>query len=165
MLKPWKYVAIGACSMFIFLVSGYMIFLEADNRLTPPPNKLESSTTPSDAVIIKHLPPLLIMRGTNVPFEGKVELPQAIAGRFAQDIVITNFQATGDNAEKSIIKIVWENGEVENVYPATKDKHFSADKRALEISIVGYSMHERRIFKDSSRKGTLTWEIRYEPVE
>jgi hypothetical protein len=99
-----------------------------------------------------------------VPFSGKVTLPQAIAGRFAKNLTIVNFSAAGDRAEKSAIKIVWENGEVERITPGTQNKQFAPERRAVEITIEGYSVHERRIFKDSARPGTLTWEIRYEPV-
>lgn len=165
MTKQLRHFAIGALSMLILLVAGYLLFSETDKNLTTQPNKSVNPTIPSDAVIIKPLPPLLILRGSDVAFEGKVEFRQAIAGRFVQNIVITNFEASGDNADKSMIKIVWENGQVEKIYPGTKDKRILSNQRAVEISILGYSMHERRIFKDSSRKGTLTWEIRYEPVE
>lgn len=159
----WKHFAIGAISMLILLIGGYLLFSETGKSLTTPPPVIP--TIPSDTVIIKPLPPLLILRGTDVAFEGKVEFRQAIAGRFAQNIVVHNFKATGDNAEKSMIKIVWENGQVEKIYPGTQDKRILSNQRAVEISILGYSMHERRFFKDSNRKGTLTWEIRYEPVE
>lgn len=163
MTTPWKYFLTGALSMFIFVVFSYVIYIEIE-RNSPSQEKSFDSTLNSQAVTIKTLPSLLIMHGTDVAFEGKVELLQPIGGRFAQDIIITNFQATGENAKKSFIKIVWENGEVEKIYPGTKDKQFLG-KRAVEISIVGYSVHERRIFKDSDRKGTLTWEIRYQPIE
>lgn len=159
-----KNFIIGAVSMLVFIVGSYIMFTESGKNIPTPPDNVKSTVIPSDAVVITPLPPLLIIRGTDVAFEGKVELRQAIAGRFAQGIVITNFQATGEHAEKSMIKIVWENGEVEKIYPGTKDKRFLSNKRAVEISILGYSMHERPIFKDSSRKGTLTWEIRYEPT-
>ncbi|MGI6093038.1 MAG: hypothetical protein GX348_02660 [Veillonellaceae bacterium] len=165
MSKQWKHFMIGALTMLILLVSGFLLFSETGKISTRSPSNSLNPTIPSDTVIIKPLPPLLILRGTDVAFEGKAEFKQAIAGRFAQNIVITNFQATGNNAEKSMIKIVWENGQIEKIYPGTTDKRILSNQRAVDISILGYSMHERRIFKDSSRKGTLTWEIRYEPVE
>lgn len=159
-----KNFLIGAISMLIFVICSYMIFTGTDKSINTPSDNTKNTVIPSDTVVITPLPPLLIIRGTDVAFEGKVELRQAIAGRFAKSIVITDFQATGEHSEKSVIKIVWENGEVEKVYPGTKDKRFLSDKKAVEISIAGYSMHERPIFKDSSRKGILNWEIRYEPV-
>jgi len=151
--------------MFVVMAGGYMFLSGPEKNLTTSPAKPAELAIPSDAVTITPLPSLRIIRGTEVPFEGKTELRQVIDGRFAQNIVVVNFQATGEHAEKSVIKIVWENGEVEKVYPGTRNKKIVSDKRAVEISISGYSMHERRVFKDSSRKGTLTWEIRYEPVE
>lgn len=151
--------------MFILLSGLYLCLLAP--KETPLPTKPETiqSAVSSGAVTITPLPSLRIIRGESVPFEGKAEFKQAIAGIFAQDISIINFQATGENSEKSFIKIVWENGEVEKLYPGTTNKKFSPNRRASEISVIGYSVHERRIFKNSNRKGTLTWEIRYEPME
>jgi hypothetical protein len=123
-----------------------------------------AAAIPTDTVIIKPLPSLRRISGYQVPFSGKVTLPQAIAGRFAKNLTIVNFAAVGDRAEKSAIKIVWENGEVERITPGTQNKQFAPERRAVEITIEGYSVHERRLFKDSARPGTLTWEIRYEPV-
>ncbi|HWR42411.1 hypothetical protein [Sporomusa sp.] len=151
--------------MFIFVITAYMLFSGTEKSFTIPENGVADTDNTANMVSITPLPSLRIIRGTEVPFEGKIELRQAIAGRAAQDISVVNFQATGEHAEKSVIKIVWENGEVEKVYPGTKNKKFIANKRAVEIVVMGYSMHERRLFKDSSRKGTLTWEIRYEPIE
>ena len=165
MAKQWKHFIIGALSMLILLASGYLLFSNNGIKLNQPPTKPVNPTIPSDAVIIKSLPPLIILRGTDVAFEGKAEFKQTISGRFAQNIVITNFQATGSNADKSMIKIVWENGQIEKIYPGTKDKRILSNQRAVEISILGYSVYERKFFKDSSRKGSLTWEIRYEPVD
>ncbi len=177
MIKHWRPFIIGAVFMFVFMAGGYMFFVGQGKTSVPPPAKsgemagtadagIASDTTiPSDAVTIIPLPSLQVIRGNEVPFEGKKEFRQAIAGRFAQNIVIANFQATGEHAEKSVIRIVWENGEVENIPPGTRNKKFSAGKRAVAISVLGYSMHERRIFRDSSSKGMLTWEIRCEPVD
>ena len=164
MVESWKSFVIGALSMLILVVVGYMLFTGMEKSLTIPENNVVDIEDFSNKVSITPLPSLRIIRGTEVPFEGKIELRQAIVGRAAQDIAIVNFQATGEHADKSVIKIVWENGEVEKVYPGTNNKKFSPDKRAVEIVVMGYSMHERRIFKDASRKGTLTWEIRYEPI-
>lgn len=177
MIKHWRPFTIGAVFMLVLLVGGYILFAGQVKSLITPPAKLtdtaysadkdalSDTAIPSDAVLIMPLPSLQVIRGNGVPFEGKTEFRQAIAGRFAQNIVIVNFQATGEHAEKSAIKIVWENGEVEKVFPGTRNRKFSTDKRAVEISVLGYSMHERHIFKDSSSKGTLSWEIHCEPVE
>lgn len=165
MVKSWKSFAVGAISMLVFIVAGYMVFSGMEKNFTTPENRVENPESLSNIITITPLPSLRIIRGSEVPFEGNIELRQAIAGRFAQNLAVVNFQATGEHAEKSAIKIVWENGEIEKVYPGTKDKKFAPERRASAISVVGYSMHERRIFGDSSRKGTLTWEIRYEPIE
>jgi hypothetical protein len=165
MLKNYKPYIIGATAMFFLLSGLYLLFIAPKSTTTLPVKPETIQTTLPDAVTITPLPSLRIIRGESVPFEGKAEFKQAIAGNFAQDISIINFQATGENPEKSFIKIVWENGEVEKLYPGTTNKKFSANRRASEITVNGYSVHERRIFKNSNRKGTLTWEIRYEPVE
>ena len=54
---------------------------------------------------ITSLPTLRILSGNEVAFEGKTELRQAIAGRFAKNLTVVNFQAAGEHAEKSLIKI------------------------------------------------------------
>ncbi|MEG6586616.1 hypothetical protein [Dendrosporobacter sp. 1207_IL3150] len=165
MLKHWKPYIVGAFTMFIVLIGFYVFFVDPKESTMHSSPKSIQANIPSDSVTITPLPTLRIIRGERVPFEGKVELKQAIAGLFAQDLVVVNFQVTGENSEKSFIKIVWENGEVEKLYPGTTNKIFSPSRRAVEITVVGYSIHERRLFKDSNRKGTLTWEIRYDPVE
>jgi hypothetical protein len=164
MVKTWKFFALGALSMLVLIIAGYLIYTVADKNLPDSSGPTEGVGN-SNTVTIMPLPSLRIIRGTEVPFEGKTELRQAIAGRAARNLVIVNFQATGEHADKSFIKIVWENGEMEKVYPGTPEKKFAEDRRAVEISVTGYSMHERQILRDSSRKGTLTWEIRYEPVD
>jgi len=163
--KHWKPFVIGAI-MMLLLAGVYMFFT------TSPKNGIKSPALPRadtavrpDAVTITPLPTLRLIRGNEVPFEGKVELKQTIAGRFAQNVTIVSFQATGEQANKSILKIVWENGEEDKLAPGTLNRVFPPDKRAVDISINGYSVHERRLFKDSNRSGTLTWEIRYEPAE
>ncbi|WP_371363607.1 hypothetical protein SRRS_44850 [Sporomusa rhizae] len=167
MVNSWKSFAVGAMAMFVF-VAVYMFFTGTDKSsvvpVTPEIGVTEAEDL-SSKVTITPLPSLRIVRGTEVPFKGKIELRQAIAGRAAKDIAIVNFQATGEHADKSVIKIVWDNGEVEKVVPGTNNKRFAPEKRAVEIVVTGYSMHERRLFKDSSRDGMLTWEIRYEPVD
>ncbi|CQR72851.1 hypothetical protein SOV_02350 [Sporomusa ovata DSM 2662] len=164
MVQSWKSFAIGALAMLVMIITAYMLFSGTEKRAAIPEKGVEDTEDYSNKVTITPLPALRIVRGTEVPFEGKIELRQAIAGQAAQDITIVNFQATGEHADKSVIMIVWENGEVEKVYPGTKNKKFSPGRRAVKISVIGYSMHERPIFRDASRKGTLTWEIHYEPV-
>ena len=162
MVKSWKSFVAGALTMLAAGMIAYLVFTGVEKGAVPE-QKSADIAVPADMINITPLPPLLILSGTEVPFEGKVELRQAIAGKAAQNISVVNFQATGEQAQKSSIRIVWENGEVETLYPGTKDKQFSPERRAVEISVIGYSMRERRIFQDSRRKGTLTWEIRYEP--
>lgn len=165
MLRNWKPYIMGAAVMFVLLSGLYLFFIPPNAPLWHSSANSVQSTIPSDAVTITPLPTLRIIRGDKVAFEGQTELKQAIGGIFAQELTIVNFQATGENAEKSYIKIMWENGEIEKLYPGTANKKFAADRRASEITVVGYSVHERRIFKNSSRPGTLTWELRYDPVE
>ncbi|TWH46879.1 hypothetical protein [Sporomusa sp. KB1] len=164
MVQSWKSFAIGALAMLVIIIVGYMLFTGTEKRTAIPEKNVVDTEDFSNKVTITPLPSLRIVRGTEVPFEGKIELQQAIAGQAAQDVAIVNFQATGEHADKSVIMIVWENGEVEKVYPGTKNKKFSPDRRAVKILVIGYSMHERNIFRDASRKGMLTWEIHYEPV-
>ncbi|MBP2656874.1 MAG: hypothetical protein H6Q73_4443 [Firmicutes bacterium] len=116
---------------------------------------------PPGTVKINALLPLRNLSGTDVAFTGKVELPQKIVGQYAEEIEIVNFQAKGENAKKSAIKIVWDDGEIDMVPPGTASYRFLPQRRAKQIILIGYSMHERQIFRDSSRPGTLTWEIRY----
>jgi hypothetical protein len=158
----WKSFIAGVIVVFVLMAGAYSFFVGSKDTSSPSPSQPIETAIPFDAVTIT---PLRVMRGTEVPFEGKVELRQAIAGNFAKKIIVDNFQATGEHADRSMLKIVWENGEVETIYPGTKDRVFPPEKRATQITISGYSVHERRIFKDSSRKGNLTWEIHYEPME
>ena len=157
----WRSFAAGA--VFVLMVAGvYILFAGTKDISSSSPSTSVETAIPFDAVTIT---PLRVIRGTEIPFEGKIELRQAIAGNFAQKLIIVNFQASGEHADQSMIKIVWENGEVETVYPGTRDRIFPPEKRAKQITIIGYSVHERRIFQDSNRKGNLTWEIHYEPME
>ncbi|MBP2650420.1 MAG: hypothetical protein H6Q74_1245 [Firmicutes bacterium] len=119
---------------------------------------------PSDTVNIKVLPPRMTLSGKKVVFSGKKTIPQTFVDQLAQEIEIVNFEAEGENAKKSAIKIVWEDGGVDMVSPGTKTLRFSPARRAKEISIIGYSMHEHKIFRDSPQPGTLSWEIRYVAV-
>lgn len=116
---------------------------------------------PADAVRIQQLPPLVILAGT-VKFEGEKELVQKIAGNLARNITIVSFKASGENANKSTIKVVWTDGSVDMIPPGTANIQLSSGKYAKQIIVIGYSMHERKIFKDSPRAGTVEWEIRYE---
>lgn len=127
---------------------------------TPPPQ-----VTAQNIMTVTPLPTLRVLYGQSVPFEGSAAFPQTIAGRFAQNLRIVNFQATGEHAEKSLIKIVWENGQTDTVSPGTVNQTFPPGRRAVEITVTGYSIHERKIFKNSRRPGTLSWEIQYEAGE
>lgn len=164
MVKSWQSFVLGAVFMLLTVLAVNMVFPITEKQISPETARINTEEL-ANRVTITPLPTLRIIRGNQVPFEGKVELRQAFAGRAGRDITIVNFQAAGEHADKSLIKIVWENGEVEKLPPGTVNKTFSPDRRAVEISVIGYSMHERPIFRDSSRKGTLTWEIRYEPID
>lgn len=120
---------------------------------------------PPGAVTIKNLPPLLTLRGDEVPFEGRAEIVQQLAGPAVAEVVVVAFSASGENAHKSAIRIEWEDGGVETVPPGSKNLVLSPQRRAKKISVLGYSFHERRVFKDLARKGTLSWEIRYSPSQ
>lgn len=158
MAISWKPFFGGVAVTLLVLLGGY--FYISEYR----PERQKINVQP-DTVIIKVLPPLLSLGGFEVPFEGKKEIPQPITGALAREVVVVNFQATGENAHRSAIKIIWEDGTIETVPPGTVNKQFSPEKRAKLISIKGYSMHEQRIFRDLARKGKLSWEIRYVPVE
>lgn len=158
----WRSFTAGAMLVLVVMASGYIFFLEPKETSSHSSNEPIETAIPFDAVTIT---PLRVIYGTKVPFEGKVQLRQAIAGNFAKKLIVVNFQAAGEHADKSKINIVWENGEVETIYPGTKDRIFPPEKRATQITVTGYSVHERPIFKDSNRKGNLTWEIHYEPME
>jgi len=158
----WRSFIAGVGLVLVLMVGAYLFFIGPKNASSPSPSEPVETAIPFDSVTIT---PLRVIRGTEVPFEGRVELRQAIAGNFAKKMIIVNFQAAGEHADRSMIRIVWENGEVETVYPGTRDRVFPPEKRATQITIIGYSVHERRIFQDSNRKGNLTWEIHYEPME
>ena len=120
---------------------------------------------PPGAVIIKSLPPILTLHGDEVPFQGRTEIVQQLAAPAAAEIVVVAFRASGENAHKSAIRIEWVDGGVETFPPGSKNIVLSPQRRAKKISVLGYSFHERRVFKDAARKGTLSWEIRYAPAE
>ncbi|WP_237714758.1 MULTISPECIES: hypothetical protein [Pelosinus] len=161
-MMHWRSFTAGAMLVLLLMAGSDLFFI--GQKETSSHSSMEQAETaiPYDAVTIT---PLRVMYGKEVPFEGKAELRQAIAGKLAQKIIVVNFQASGEHADKSKINIVWENGEVETIYPGTKDRIFPPEKRAAQITVVGYSVRERRIFQDSNRKGNLSWEIHYEPVE
>lgn len=158
----WKSFAAGAIIVFVLMAGTYLFLIGPKDTSSPSLSEPVEMAIPFDAVMIT---PLRAISGTEIPFEGKVELRQAIAGNFAKKIIVVNFQASGEHADRSILKIVWENGEVETIFPGTRDRVFPPEKRATQITISGYSVHERRVFQDSNRKGSLTWEIHYEPME
>lgn len=158
----WRSFTAGAMLAIVLMAGGYLLFPGLQETSVHSLTEPVETAIPFDAVTIT---PLRVVYGKDVPFEGKVELRQAIAGNFAKKIIVVNFQASGEHADKSKINIVWENGEVETIYPGTKDRVFPPEKRATQITVVGYSVHERRIFQDSNRKGNLSWEIHYEPME
>jgi hypothetical protein len=164
MIKSRQSFALGAAFTLLLVLAVNMFWPVTETKVSPD-NAIINTDELADKVTITPLPSLRIIRGNQVPFEGKVELRQAFASRAGRDITIVNFQATGEHADKSAIKIVWENGEVEKIVPGTANKSFAPDRRAVEIVVMGYSMHERPIFRDASRKGTLNWEIRYEPID
>ena len=169
MNKLWLSFGLG-----VLLTAGAAVFffsqtgsLPAADPVAPGQSGAQAQRTDlrADSVTIRPLAPLRLVSGTNVPFEGRTELPQVIAGRYARGVDIIRFQATGENAHKSYVRVIWEDGTEERIPAGATDHRFAPDRRARQISIVGYSVHERRIFRDSGRKGSLTWEIRFEPVE
>jgi hypothetical protein len=119
----------------------------------------------SDTVLITALPSYRTLNGINVAFRGKKRYLQKFVGRYAQNITIVSFRATGEHAYKSTILITWEDDSTEIVSAGVTNIRFSAEKRAKEIVVQGYSVHERKVFRDSIRDGVLNWEILYEPVE
>ncbi|CUH96512.1 putative membrane protein [Propionispora sp. 2/2-37] len=167
----WKSFTAGSLMMFVlfyglFLYPGH--FPGQSTAGLPPATEQSANANGPDipnAVTVIPLPSLRILSGNHVAFEGTAAFTQSLNGRFAKNLSIIAFEADGEHADKSMIKIVWENGETDMIPPGSKNKTFAPERRAISITVVGYSMHERRIFKDSSRPGTLTWEIHYEPVE
>jgi hypothetical protein len=116
-----------------------------------------------DAIKIQPLPPLFILR-ENLTFEGEKEFPQKLVGNYAKNITITNFRVAGENAHKSFIKIVWLDNTSEIIAPEVSNLPLHNEKLVKQIIIYGYSKHERKIFRDSPRPGTINFEIRYESV-
>jgi hypothetical protein len=151
------------CAVFL-LVGGFFAW---DTYFDGPGQSpiLTTNSIPPGTVIIEPLPTYRTFNGINVSFKGKADFQQVIAGRYAQDIRIISFRATGENAEKSSISIVWEDGTTEIVPAGVSERNLGAKKRAKQIIIRGYSMHERKVFQDSAKSGTLNWEIHYQPIE
>lgn len=118
-----------------------------------------------DTVVIEALPTFRTLNGINVPFRGKTSFQQVIVGRYAKNIIIPHFKATGENAHKSVIEITWEDGTIDLIPAGTIERHFPQERRAKKIVIHGYSVHERRVFHDSTKPGVLDWEILYIPAE
>lgn len=155
---------LGAAILFGIDHRALVAKLDAPQSNSGSPGAPAKSTyppIPSDAVKIQPLPPLLVLTDT-VKFEGKKELPQRIAGNFAKNITVVNFTASGENANKSAVKIVWLDGTVDIIPPGTSNLQLPSGKFAKQIIVIGYSMHERKVFKNSARPGILEWEIRYE---
>lgn len=158
-MGQWK-AFIGGVTVTLGLIAGaYLIWSEGGTQQNPA-----IMTVPPGTVIIKPLPPLLTLGGSVVPFEGKKEIPLPLAGQLARELVIVSFQAAGENSHRSAVKIVWEDGSVELVPAGISERKFAPERRARQISILGYSFHERRVLHDLPQKGTLSWEIRYAPV-
>lgn len=160
-IKPFSY---GAAVALVLSLAVYGWFGVGRGNADVPFQSAQASLV-AEAVQIKVLPPLLRAAGEAVPFEGTVELPLKIAGDYAQELYIVSFAAQGENAHKSALKIVWADGSQEVIPAGARDIRFTPERRAKEISLVGYCMHERRIFKDLPRKGTMSWELRYAPVQ
>lgn len=155
---------LGALCMLVLAGTLYMWRLHMSPAAVTPDVNTATPSVPPGTVLIKPLEPLHVLADTNRPFRGKKEFPLVIAGKYARYLIVANFQATGENAGKSVMEITWEDGTKDTVPAGTADRHFSPEKRAVKIVIFGYSMHERTIFPDTSQPGTLTWRVLYEPV-
>jgi hypothetical protein len=150
------------CTIFL-LVGGFFVWDTYFDGPGQPP--IYTNSIPPGTVIIEPLPTYRTLNGINVSFKGEADFQQVIAGRYAQDIRIISFRATGENAEKSSIIIEWEDGTTEIVHAGVSGQNLGAEKRAKQIIVKGYSMHERKVFRDSAKSGTLNWEIHYQPIE
>jgi hypothetical protein len=149
------------CTMMIF-AGGYKLWeYYLPNTAAP----ITIDTIPPGTVLIDALPTYRTLNGINVSFKGKESFEQPIAGRAAKDIIIVSFKAMGENAGKSTINILWEDGTVERIPAGTMNRRLPSERVAKQITIQGYCVHERKIFRDSSRTGTLNWEIHYQAVE
>lgn len=154
MFKNWPAFLGGVMVALAVVWAGY-VYLGGEPREATP-----QAPNPG-AVTIRVLPSLYVLRAQDVPFQGRVEIPVDIGGKLAREIVVVAFQAGGENAHKSTVRVVWEDGSVETIPAGAKDIAFSPQRRAKKITIHGYSFHEQRVFKDMPKKGTLSWEIRY----
>lgn len=166
-LKPFLLGVL--CTGVIILV----VFLTREHEISPGANgnepeaekKQTSLAISSDTVLISAIPAYKTLEGSNIAFRGKQRFQQNIAGCYAKRITIVSFRATGENSYKSAIIIRWEDGSLDLVPIGVTNMCFPPDKRAKEIVVQGYSVHERKVFRDSSRDGVLNWEILYEPIE
>lgn len=168
MLQYLKPFLLGAlCTIGAVIIIGWTLGYEMPNRADGIEIEGQQATLaiPGDTVSITSLPSYRTLNGINVAFRGQKRYVQNIAGRYAQHITITSFRASGENAYKSAIIITWEDGSLEVVPAGTANMRFPSAKKAKEIVVQGYSVHERKVFRDSGRDGVLNWEIIYEPVE
>lgn len=163
----WKAFLLGIVAAMLV---GAVILFGMEHRLLsvepdqPSQSKSAELVYPPDTVKIEALPSLEIAAGV-ATFEGKKELPLKISGNYAKNITIVSFKASGDNAHKSAIKVIWMDGSTETIAPGTSNLALTPGKFAKQIIIAGYSVYERKIFKDSSRRGTVEWDIRYEKAD
>lgn len=168
MPQSLKAFLLGAlCTIGAIIIVLWVLGYEPPNRVdrTEVEGKETTLAISEDTVSITSLPSYRTLSGINVIFRGKERYAQNIAGRYAQNITITSFRASGENAYKSAVIIIWEDGSIEVVPAGTANLRLSPEKKAKEIIIQGYSVHERKVFRDSARDGVLDWEIIYEPVE
>ena len=175
MFKNWP-AFLGGMTVALAIVWAVYAYVGGEPRQTAPPALssvldlagLSADPPPASSpgvVTIRVLPSLYVLRGQDVPFQGRVEIPLDIGGRLVREIVVVAVQAGGENAHKSSVRIVWEDGSVENIPAGAKDIVFPPQRRAKKITVHGYSFHEQRVFKDVPKKGTLFWEIRYAVAE
>jgi len=164
MLQYCKVFLMGVlCTLFLgFAIFKIFHFGTASDISTPMPKGLVIAP---DTVVIDRLPSYITLSGINVDFKGRGKFPQIISTRLAKNVLITSFRATGENAQKSSIKIIWEDGTSETVPAGISNRQFPPEKLAKEIIVFGYSVHERKVFHDTAEPGMLNWEILYEPVE
>jgi hypothetical protein len=138
---------------------------DMDNRTVVETQIPLEQPIPVGTVKIETLPTFTTLNGINVAFTGREEYPQPISGKFASNITVVSFRATGENAYKSVICILWEDGSLEIIPAGTSNLRLNPEKRAKQIIVKGYSVHERKVFRDSGRAGTLNWEIHYQPIK
>lgn len=176
MIAKWPAFLGGMMVALTVVWAGYGYFAASREDTAAPPGGVSALPAPLAAaeappvlspgsVTIKILPPLLTLRGQDVPFRGRAEFPQDLGGKLAGEIIVVSFGASGENAHKSVIKIAWEDGSVESIPAGAANLTLSPQRRARKISVQGYCFHEQRVFKDVAKKGALSWEIRYAAAE